>query len=180
MEVTVGLEPTFAALQAAASSASASPPNLYALVFTYKTENPPASNSGGGSQSLETERQTSGSASPRQTRQARNTDRCRISRSFGNRSSSTTEYTPSLAARKLRKERKRKPELSCNSGLGQICYSCLLFRLGNDADVRLRRLPAIRILLFCIFVRYGSGNNHVLAAFPVHRRRNRMLRRQLQ
>ena len=31
MEVTVGLEPTFAALQAAASSTSASPPNFFAL-----------------------------------------------------------------------------------------------------------------------------------------------------
>src|SRR5215467_4512524 len=72
LEVTVGLEPTFAALQAAASSASASPPNLYALVFSQKTENPPASNSGGGSQSLEAERKLVGQP-PRARRNTRAT-----------------------------------------------------------------------------------------------------------
>src|SRR5438309_1985212 len=53
-------------------------------------------------------------------------------------------------------------------------------RLGDDAQVRLRRFPAVGIDFLRLFVRDRAGNDDVLAGLPVRGRRHAMLRRQLQ
>src|SRR5216684_348621 len=52
--------------------------------------------------------------------------------------------------------------------------------LRHDAQVRPRRLPALRIGLLGVFVADRAGNDDVLALFPVRRRRHLVLRGQLQ
>ena len=37
-------------------------------------------------------------------------------------------------------------------------------RLRHDADIRLWRLPAVRILFLSVVVRHGAGDDHVLTA----------------
>src|SRR5829696_3383567 len=53
----------------------------------------------------------------------------------------------------------------------------LLSGLWNDANIRLRCLPALRIELLSLFVRHRAGDDHVLAPLPVHRRRDPVLGR---
>src|SRR5690606_7898423 len=52
-------------------------------------------------------------------------------------------------------------------------------RLLHVPQVRLQRPPALRELLFRCLVRDARRDDHVLAVLPVHRRRDLMLRRQL-
>src|SRR3954451_10087216 len=47
--------------------------------------------------------------------------------------------------------------------------------LRHDADVGLRRLPALRIELLGFLVRHGPGDDDVLARLPVHGRGDPML-----
>src|SRR5207249_1670047 len=51
--------------------------------------------------------------------------------------------------------------------------------LRDDADVGLRRLPTLRVSLLRLVVRDGARDDHVLAALPVHRRRDLVLRGEL-
>src|SRR4051812_6354886 len=53
-------------------------------------------------------------------------------------------------------------------------------RLRNDPDVRLRRLPALRIRLLRLVVGDGPGDDHVVALLPLRRRCNLVRRGQLQ
>src|SRR5215831_5675125 len=48
--------------------------------------------------------------------------------------------------------------------------SARLPRLRDDPDIRLRRFPTVWITLFGLFVGNGTGDNYVLALFPVNRR----------
>src|SRR3954468_12843060 len=57
--------------------------------------------------------------------------------------------------------------------------SCGLLGLRNDADVGLRRLPLAEDLLG-IVVRDGPGDDHVVALLPLSRRRDLVLRGELQ
>src|SRR5689334_19196644 len=54
-----------------------------------------------------------------------------------------------------------------------------LFGLGNDADVRLGGLPALRISLLGFVLAYVPGDDDVIALLPVHGRGNLVLRRKL-
>ena len=56
----------------------------------------------------------------------------------------------------------------------------LAARLRNDPDVRLGRLPAVRVRLLRLVVGYRAGDDHVVALLPVHRRRDLVLGGQLQ
>src|SRR5687768_12584509 len=48
----------------------------------------------------------------------------------------------------------------------------LASRLRDDADVGLRRLPALRIHFLRVFVRHRPGDDHVFALLPVYGRRD--------
>src|SRR6266508_4345256 len=43
-----------------------------------------------------------------------------------------------------------------------------LLRLRNDSEIRLRRLPALRITFLCFLVRDRAGDVHIVSRFPVH------------
>ena len=53
-------------------------------------------------------------------------------------------------------------------------------RLRHDPDVRLRRLPAVRIGLLRVLVGDGAGDDHVVALLPVRRGRDLVVGGQLQ
>src|SRR6266478_1801501 len=53
-------------------------------------------------------------------------------------------------------------------------------RLRHDAQVRPRRLPALRVDLLGVFIAHRAGNDDVLALLPVGGSRHLVLRRQLQ
>src|SRR6185295_7603785 len=55
-----------------------------------------------------------------------------------------------------------------------------LFRLVDDAQIRLRRLPTLRVLLFGFLVGDRAGDDHLLARLPVHRRGDAVLGRELE
>src|SRR5437867_1596002 len=55
-----------------------------------------------------------------------------------------------------------------------------LLRLGNDPEIRLRRLPALRITPLCLLVGDRTGDNHFFAWFPVDWGSHLVLRGQLQ
>src|SRR5262245_8136191 len=55
-----------------------------------------------------------------------------------------------------------------------------LLRLWDDSKIWLRCFPALRITLLCLFVRYGTRDDHIFALLPVNRRCDLMLRGQLQ
>src|SRR5262249_7427126 len=52
--------------------------------------------------------------------------------------------------------------------------------LRHVPHVRLRRAPALRVDLLRLLVRDRAGDDHVLAGFPVHRRRHLVVRRELE
>ena len=52
-------------------------------------------------------------------------------------------------------------------------------RLRNDPDIGLRRFPTARKLLLCFVVLDGRHDDHVLTLLPVHRRRDFVLRGEL-
>src|SRR5216684_800580 len=56
----------------------------------------------------------------------------------------------------------------------------LRLRLRHDSKVGPRRLPALRILLLGILIAHRAGDDHILAIFPVHRRRDLVLGGELE
>src|SRR6202140_932064 len=54
-----------------------------------------------------------------------------------------------------------------------------LFRLGNDGQIRLGRLPSAGILFLCLLIRYAAADDDILARLPVRRGGNFVLRREL-
>src|SRR5262249_28763027 len=48
-------------------------------------------------------------------------------------------------------------------------------RLRDDADIGLRRLPTLRVLFLRFLVADRTGDDHVLALLPIHRRRHLVL-----
>jgi len=54
-----------------------------------------------------------------------------------------------------------------------------LLRLRDNPEIRLRRVPALRITFLCFLVRDRAGNDHILARLPVHWSCYLMFRRQL-
>src|SRR5258706_15889606 len=52
-------------------------------------------------------------------------------------------------------------------------------RLRDDAQIRLRGLPAGRVDFLGFVIADGAGNDDLVAALPVHRGRDLVLRRQL-
>src|SRR6266481_7736492 len=61
-----------------------------------------------------------------------------------------------------------------------LCPTCLRPRLRHDANIGLRRLPALRILLLGLVVADRTRDDHVLAVLPIHRRRHLVLGGELQ
>src|SRR5262245_66485094 len=52
----------------------------------------------------------------------------------------------------------------------RLAVSCPWLR--NDADVGLRRFPAVRIFPSRLVIAHRAGDDHILAALPVGRRRH--------
>jgi hypothetical protein len=82
-------------------------------------------------------------------------------------------------ARNAQSLRGPKPSLRAKRGISLGLTRPTLLRLRNNAQVRLRRLPAARILLFSFFLRNRWKNDHVIAIFPIHRRGHFVLGGQL-
>ena len=74
----------------------------------------------------------------------------------------------------------RPPRPEGHEAKASRCVRPRLLRLRNDPQVRLGRLPAVRILGLRLVVAHRPGDDHVLAALPVHRRGDLVLRGQLQ
>src|SRR5256885_10537938 len=94
----------------------------------------------------------------------------------GVRKPTTTSAAVGAASTPSAKTRAGTSRLTATTltGLGE-----LRLRLGHDPDVRLRRVPLTEDLL-CIIVRDGAGDDHVVALLPVDRRRNLVVRGQLE
>src|SRR5438552_8600587 len=58
--------------------------------------------------------------------------------------------------------------------------SASALRLWHDADIGLRRLPALWPQLLGVVVAHRACDDHVIAVLPVHRRRHLVLGRELQ
>src|SRR5438067_2295939 len=64
--------------------------------------------------------------------------------------------------------------------LGSIRGLSLFVWLRHEPEVRLDGFPAAREFLFRSFVAERRHDDHVVAVFPIHRRRDTVVRRQLQ
>src|SRR5881397_4434331 len=75
-----------------------------------------------------------------------------------------------------------QPPLLCEEGntLGlQSSTAPFLLGLRNDAEIRPRRFPTLRVLLFGFLVGNRSQDDHILPLLPIYRRRHLVFRGEL-
>src|SRR5437868_481781 len=87
---------------------------------------------------------------------------------------------PTFASGYHRKRRFNAKGAGCPAPYERFGPTCRLTRLRHDPNIRLRRLPTLREQLLGVVVGHRAGDDDVIAALPVHRRRHLVLGAELQ